>query len=132
MKEDKDILMDQALKSNPYSTPEGYFDSFKVKAESFTKPKTVHMNVWQQLKPYAAVAAMFIFMVTAGTFFLKKATPMDDFNYEDYIVFSDGYYEFEVDAENEEQYADAAISIDDIIEYLIYIGVNEQTIELSK
>ena len=132
MKGDKDILMDQVLKSNPYSTPEGYFDSFKVKAESFTKPNTVRVNVWQQLKSYVAVAAMFIFMVTAGTFFLKKTTPMDEFDHEDYIVFSDGYYDFEVDTENAEQYADADISVEDIIEYLIYIGVNEETIELSK
>ena len=128
--DDKDILMDKALKGNPYSTPEGYFDSFKIKAKSFTRPKTVSVNIWQQLKSYVSVAAMFIFMVTAGTFFLKKTTPMDDFDHEDYIVFSEGY--FEVDTENEEQYADADISADDIIEYLIYIGINEDTIELSK
>ena len=48
--DNKDILMDKALKGNPYSTPEGYFDSFKVKAESFTRPKTVSVNIWQQLK----------------------------------------------------------------------------------
>ena len=130
--DNKDILMDKALKGNPYSTPEGYFDSFKVKAESFTRPKTVSVNIWQQLKSYVAVAAMFIFMVTAGTFFLKKTTPIEDFDHEDYIVFSEGYFDFEVDTENEEQYADADISADDIIEYLIYIGVNEETIELSK
>ena len=47
--DNKDILMDKALKGNPYSTPEGYFDSFKVKAESFTRPKTVSVNIWQQL-----------------------------------------------------------------------------------
>ena len=81
--DNKDILMDKALKGNPYSTPEGYFDSFKIKAESFTRPKTVSVNIWQQLKSYVAVAAMFIFMVTAGTFFLKKTTPMDDFDHED-------------------------------------------------
>ena len=126
----KDILMDQALKGNPYSTPEGYFDSFKVKAESFTRPKTVRVNIWQQMRSYVAVAALFIFMVTAGTFFLKKTTPMEDFDHEDYIVFSEGYYDFGVDSENEEQYADADISADDIIEYLIYIGAEIDELEL--
>ena len=51
----------------------------------------------------------------------------------DYIVFTGDYSAFGIyEEENDEQYADAGVSEDDIIEYLIYTGVSEDIIELSK
>ena len=52
---------------------------------------------------------------------------------EDYMVFTDGYIDLELyDDGLSEQYADASISNEDIVEYLIYTGVSEELIELSK
>ena len=80
-----------------------------------------------------SMAAMFILMVTTGTFLLEKSTPSEDLTHEDYIVFSDGYFDLEMYEDNmSEQYADASISDEDIVEYLIYIGVSEEFIEMSK
>ena len=79
------------------------------------------------------MAAMFILMVTAGTFFLKGVTSAEDLTQEDYMVFTDGYIDLELyDDGLSEQYADASISNEDIVEYLIYTGVSEELIELSK
>ena len=79
------------------------------------------------------MAAMFILMVTAGTFFLKGVTSAEDLTEEDYMVFTDGYIDLELyDDGLSEQYADASISNEDIVEYLIYTGVSEELIELSK
>ena len=80
-----------------------------------------------------SLAAMFILMVTAGTFLLEKATPAEKMTHEDYIVFSDGYLDLEMYEDGmSAQYADASISDEDIVEYLIYTGVSEEFIEMSK
>ena len=71
--------------------------------------------------------------MTAGTFFLKGVTSAEDLTEEDYMVFTDGYIDLELyDDGLSEQYADASISNEDIVEYLIYTGVSEELIELSK
>jgi hypothetical protein len=77
------------------------------------------------------MAATFILMVTAGTFFLQRTTPYEEFTQEDFLVFSSDvsimdYYE-EMD-----HIADAGIADEDIVEYLIYSGVSAEEIELSK
>ena len=72
-------------------------------------------------------------MVTAGTFFLRSTSPEDEITQEDYIVFAGDYSAFGIyEEENDEQYAEAGVSEDDIIEYLIYTGVSEDIIELLK
>ena len=131
MKQEKDILKDRVeLKQMPFSVPEGYFDSFKAEAK---KPMVRKLNFREMVMPYVAVAAVFIFLVTAGTFLLENATPRYQMTEEDYMMFSDNMmttiaYEMEYGA----QYAEANISDEDIINYLIYTGVPAEFIEMSK
>ena len=131
----RDILQDASLKNSPYSVPEGYFESFKEKAVKFSEPAKVAPTQFKRVLATAlSLAAMFILMVTAGTMFLKGVTPDNDLTHEDYIVFSDGYFDLEMyDTDSmAEHYADASISKEDIIEYLIYTGVSQEFIEMSK
>ena len=132
---ERDILQEASLKNIPYSVPEGYFEAFKEKAVKYSKPAEVApMQFKRMLTTTISMAAMFIIMVTAGTMLLKGVTPEEDLTEEDYIVFSDGYLELEMyDTYGmAEQYADASVSKEDIIEYLIYTGVSQEFIEMSK
>ena len=86
-----------------------------------------------RIAPYAAMAAVFIFMVTAGTFFLEKSVPEYQMTEEDYVMFSDNFmnaiaYEMEYGS----ALAEAELSEEDIINYLIYTGVTAEQIEFSK
>ena len=117
---ERDILNNPELRKSPYTVPEGYFDSLRKEVSGYARPVAVKMSLWLKLAPLAAIAAMFIIMVTAGTFFLRSTSPEDEITQEDYIVFAGDYS------------ADAGVSEDDIIEYLIYTGVSEDIIELSK
>lgn len=131
---ERDILQEASLKKCPYSTPEGYFDSLRERAVKYSEPAPVPVFQFRKILMTAvSLAAMFILMVTAGTFFLEKATPTEGMTHEDYIVFSDGYFDLEMyDDEAAEQYAEASVSSEDIVEYLIYTGVSEELIEMSK
>lgn len=131
MKKEKDILTDcPELKQTPFIVPEGYFESFKAEASRSMVRK---IDFRTRIAPYAAMAAVFIFMVTAGTFLLEKSVPEYHMTEEDYMMFSDNFmttiaYEMEYGS----QLAEADISEEDIINYLIYTGVTAEQIELSK
>ena len=131
---ERNIMYDDSLRKCPYSVPEGYFDSLKERAVKYAQPTPAPVFQFKRVL-YTAVsmAAMFILMVTAGTFFLKGVTPAEDLTEEDYMVFTKGYIDLEMYEEDlVEQYADAAVTDEDIVEYLIYTGVSEEFIELSK
>ena len=129
---ERNIMYDDSLRICPYSVPEGYFDSLKERAMKYAQPAPV-FQFKRVLYTAVSMAAMFILMVTAGTFFLKGVTSAEDLTEEDYMVFTDGYIDLELyDDGLSEQYADASISNEDIVEYLIYTGVSEELIELSK
>ena len=129
---ERNIMYDDSLRKCPYSVPEGYFDSLKERAMKYAQPAPV-FQFKRVLYTAVSMAAMFIIMVTAGTFFLKNVTSAEDLTQEDYMVFTDGYIDLELyDDGLSEQYADASISNEDIVEYLIYTGVSEELIELSK
>lgn len=131
MKKENDILKDcMELKQMPYKVPEGYFESFKAEA---VIPAVRKINFWNRMAPYAAMAAVFVFLVTAGTLLLEKSVPQYQMTEEDYLMFSDNMmtsiaYEMEFG----DQLADAQISEEDIINYLIYTGVTPEHIELAK
>ena len=73
MKDRIDILSShEELKKMPYEVPEGYFESFKAAA---ARPQRKKTDIWHKAYPMATMAAMLVVMVTAGIFFLKKATP---------------------------------------------------------
>lgn len=128
---DKDILKDVAeLRRMPYSVPEGYFDTFR---REMKKPQTHVVSLWSRIMPYASVAAVFIFLVSAGTFILERTTDTRDFTQEDYILFSENFSLNTIYQVHEEtQLADASLADEDIIEYLIYTGVSAEEIEYSK
>lgn len=131
---ERNIMYDDSLRECPYSVPEGYFDSLKERAAKYAQPTPAPVFQFKRVL-YTAIsmAAMFILMVTAGTFFLKGVTPAEDITQEDYMVFTEGYIDLEIyDEDLSEQYADASITDEDIVEYLIYTGVSEELIELSK
>ena len=129
---ERNIMYDDSLRKCPYSVPKGYFDSLKERAMKYAQPAPV-FQFKRVLYTAVSMAAMFIIMVTAGTFLLEKTTQTEDLTHEDYIVFSDGYIDLELyDDGLSEQYADASISNEDIVEYLIYTGVSEELIKLSK
>lgn len=117
------------LRKMPYTVPEGYFEQVKAEISRSTAAEE-GVSMWRKAVPYISVAATFLIMVSAGTFFLEKTTQQDGMTYEDYLVHSDMLIEAEY--EQDTQIADAAIADEDIIEYLIYTGVTAEDIELSK
>lgn len=63
MKEEK-ILLDKFGNKSPYVVPEGFFESFRAEIEGKLPehpeaPKPVQLSIWQRIKPYAYLAAMF-------------------------------------------------------------------------
>lgn len=127
---DKDILTGNAgLRNNPYGVPEGYFETFKAAAKSYSQPQK--MSLWSRLTPYVSLAAVFVFLMVTGTFFMQKFTRADDFTHEDFLVFSTDAFGAEY-YESMDQLADAGLADEDIIEYLIYSGISAEQIEISK
>lgn len=131
MKEkNRDILADNPkLKEQVYSVPDGYFSGFKA---GMTPYASVEPSLARRLVPYLSMAAVFIFLVTAGTFFLQQTTPADEFTQEDFILYSSNISGIGLYEEEPDQFADAGIADEDIIEYLIYSGISAEEIELSK
>lgn len=131
MRMENDILKDNLeLKQMPFTVPEGYFEAFK---EANARPVAVKVSLWNRIAPYAAMAAVFVSLVTTGTFLLERSMPQYDMTEEDYVLFSDNMmntiaYEMEYGS----QLAEAEVSSEDIINYLIYTGVSAEHIELSK
>lgn len=131
MKEkNRDILADNPkLKEQVYSVPDGYFSGFKA---GMTPYASVEPSLARRLVPYLSMAAVFIFLVTAGTFFLQQTTPADEFTQEDFILYSSNISGIGLYEEEPDQLADAGIADEDIIEYLIYSSISAEEIELSK
>ena len=131
--QEKDILQDTKLKSNPYSVPAGYFDALKTQARKYA----VRVNFWAGLAPYAGIAAMFLFVLVLGKVFVKNSHDTSSLSaeqvesYEDFLVFSDINSEIPVQYLAEEMSAEETIDDEDIIEYLIYIGATEKYIEYN-
>ena len=81
MKMGNDILKDcTELKQMPFSVPEGYFDSFK---NANAVPVAKRVSLWNRMVPYVAMAAVFVSLVAAGTFFLERSTPQYQMTEED-------------------------------------------------
>lgn len=122
----KNILRRPELKAAPYSLPEGYFDDLKRRVTEHAKPaETPGKERRKILMTILSVAATFIIMVSAGTFFLSRVTPDDIYTQEDFLVFSNNITEELL----YNAHAEADIQEDDIIEYLIYSGESAETIE---
>ena len=73
-----------------------------------------------------AIAAAAALLIAAGTFLLERESE-SDLTQEDYIVFSEDMTNT-IFYETDEIYAEA-VTEDDIIEYLIYTGVDVEDLE---
>ncbi len=133
MQNEKDILKSaQELKKMPYSVPDGYFDRLKAQAASAALDSGErHRPFFTRLAPYAAMAAVFVFLVTAGTFLLERTTPTAQDEMEEYFFYSSLMPVTDPYAIETVQTAQYEIADDDIIEYLIYSGVTAEVIEIS-
>lgn len=119
--QDNDILkQDGNLKEMPFSLPEGYMESLRKELKTISQRNAKKIPIFNRILPYVSLAAAFAMIVTIGGFILEKTT-QQDLSYEDYIVFSDDMTNTLL-YDTDELYADA-LSDDDIIEYLIYTGV---------
>jgi hypothetical protein len=119
--QDNDILkQDGNLKEMPFSLPEGYMESLRKELKTIPQRNTKKISIFNRILTYVSLAAAFAMIVTIGGFILEKTT-QQDLSYEDYIVFSDDMTNTLL-YDTDELYADA-LSDDDIIEYLIYTGV---------
>ena len=131
MTERKDILANPGIKDNPFTTPEGYFTDFQSRITESTVHAAGETSLWTKLLPAMATAAAFLMLVTVGNIILRTSTK-EEYTFEDFMVFSDRYSGTGYEMNYGELYAEAEISDDDIIEYLIYTGVDTETIELYK
>ena len=136
MKTEKDILKSAPeLKNLPYSVPEGYFDRMKAEAVAIAGEREERQRPFiARLAPYAAIAAVFTFLVTAGTFLLERTTPADQMDIDEFYFYSnmipvtDPYAVETIKIGADE----GDLEYEDIIEYLIYSGVTAEVIEFSR
>ena len=128
----QDILTTQkVLKESPFTVPAGYFESFK--AETMKKAIIPVVSPWRRSIPYMAVAASLAFLLSVGSFIQNSISSKNRITDEDYILFSNSFISTaEYDGEEAYHFAEAEIMDEDIIEYLIYLGVSPEAIELSK
>lgn len=135
---EKDILNSSPeLKKMPFKVPDGYFDELQREALRCTEPKKMHVSIWTRLAPYASVAAMFLFILVLGKVFLRNdpgesEAVEESADFEDYMVFAGGETDLAIHNIASGQFAENSVEDEDIIEYLIYIGVSENDIEHSK
>ena len=103
-RKEQDILQEPKLRETPFNAPENYFSKLNENLKGIPKQsKVVTMKHWTTL---AAVAAGFALLITAGGMFLK---------WPDRHIAS---------------FAEAhEITNEDIIEYLIYTGVEVEDLE---
>ena len=103
----------------PYDTPEGYFEGMKAGLKMI--PAHQRHKVSHRRWRYAGIAAAAVLFLAAGGFLAERLTGGEEFTEEDYIVFSDDLNT--VYQEISGQYASTDLTEEDIIEYLIYTGV---------
>lgn len=132
MKSEKDILKSAPeLRNMPYTVPDGYFDRLKDNAMSCVAERK-EKTILERLAPYTALAAVFVFLVTAGSFLLRMTTPQTETEFEELYFYSDIMPLTDPYAIEATDIADYEVMEEEIIEYLIYTGTTAEVIELSK
>lgn len=124
-----DILNSPDLKKNPFSVPDGYFSDCQKKALSNIKSGNGHSVTWRWLGPVAAAAMI---LLIAGNYIFFRNSHQEEYSQEDYMVFSNDFINTVYDMTSIEKYAEAEITDEDIIEYLIGTGVEAEIIEIYK
>ena len=103
-RKEQDILQDPQLRETPFHVPENYFSTLNENLKGISKQsKVVTMKRWTRV---AAVAAGFALLISAGGMFL-------DWSDKQMPSFAEAH----------------EITNEDIIEYLIYTGVDVEDLE---
>lgn len=104
-REEQDILQKVQLKDSPFEVPENYFNSLNESLSNIPKKNNgTNISKWVS---YTAIAATFALLVTIGGLFIKWS-----------------------DSNSVLEYAEAKeITKEDVIEYLIYTGVEIEDLE---
>ena len=105
----EDKLKEKAGTKVPYTVPEGYFKSFKTELlkklpEYPEKPQQPRLSVWQRVRPYVYLAAMFAGIWCMMQIFHRVSTPNNS-KVDEYA-----YTQFEPDAY--ENYIDESMGED--------------------
>lgn len=129
MRNDKDILGRPELRKNPYTVPDGYFNS--VKESIRITDRNHHSRRRHGTGLYIpAIAASLALLLLAGIGVLSKQEAKIEYDSIDLLVFSDiseeSYYDLQAMSEPEE------LSEEEIIEYLIYTGITLENIETNE
>lgn len=121
----------KVLKESPFTVPDGYFESCKESVMKASPAKIV--SPWRRRAPYMAVAASLALLLSVGAFIKGELDRNYSITDEDYILFSNSFVSTaEYDGDEAYHFAEAELMNEDIIEYLIYLGVSPESIELSK
>lgn len=132
MKSEKDILKSApGLRNMPYTVPDGYFDRLKENAMACVAEKK-EKTFLERLAPYTALAAVFVLLVTAGSFLLRMTTPQTETEFEELYFYSDIMPLTDPYAIEAAEGVNYEVMEEEIIEYLIYTGTTAEVIELSK
>ena len=127
------MTSDNEMRNNPYRVPENYFPELKARLEAIPQGRAGQSG-WSGMKPYLALAASFLILVTGGTAVLKYsgALPESDSetSYEkiqmaDLLPVTDPYLIYG----GYQQDSGEDISGSDIAEYLIDSGTTLEHIE---
>ena len=121
MKEIKDILDDIALKQNPYSVREGYFDFMESRVNDRIDHPASTNRVWNVAKPAILLACSFliIFGIGYGTLSLTNTlgsgrTERNELAEESFDSFLQKLYNSDIDTFN----ADGSISDEEVYKFM--------------
>ena len=117
-------------KTNPYNTPEGYFEHLEIKLSAIPEQMS-GVSTMDRLRPYIALAAAFLFIVTCGTALLRRTavtredqeiSTLDKIQLADMVPVTEPDLIYQT-TETEE------LTTADITAYLIYSGTTLEHIE---
>lgn len=107
-------------KKIPFIVPSDYFDDLQQRLEAIPS-RTQPVTAWMRLKPYVAMAASLLVLVTAGTWILERTVPDPDATAaEEWLTETNPYAVQAILADN----TDPGPTEEDIIQYLIDSGIN--------
>lgn len=143
MDKNSSILDNLKAQGTPYKVPDGYFDNLRVRLDSIpsalrgeeaSAPETVveMPTFWAKLRPYVALAAAFLILLTAGTAILKTTSGRMNISEEEYFQLASILPVTDPYAIYYDEYAeDDELSGDDIVNYLIETGVSLEQLAYS-
>jgi len=113
-----------SLRQMPYSVPEGYFDNL---SETVLRRIPSRKPAVLRFAPYAAVAAA---AVLAALLFFRPSTLAEELA-DDSYAYADIIPQTDPDAIWYSQASEDGLSDDDIINYLLFTGVDAETLEVT-